>query len=121
VPGILTCLLRAVEDLGGLEREGIFRLSGKQTEEESLISRYVTRMWVCGCLSETLTHYRACRRVCLWQVERRGLHHHQGDRSSRGGLRTEDLAHEPGGAPHTTHSQVLGIHLHPHHPGEYGS
>jgi hypothetical protein len=40
VPYILTCLLRAIEDLGGLDCEGIFRLSGKQTEEENLINRY---------------------------------------------------------------------------------
>jgi hypothetical protein len=39
VPYILTCLLRAIEDLGGLDCEGIFRLSGKQTEEENLINR----------------------------------------------------------------------------------
>jgi hypothetical protein len=47
VPYILTCLLRAIEDLGGLDCEGIFRLSGKQTEEENLINRYAPHHHPC--------------------------------------------------------------------------
>lgn len=47
MPYILTCLLRAIEDLGGLDCEGIFRLSGKQTEEENLINRYAPHHHPC--------------------------------------------------------------------------
>ncbi len=53
MPYILTCLLRAIEDLGGLDCEGIFRLSGKQTEEENLINRYAPHHHHHPCTSST--------------------------------------------------------------------
>lgn len=36
MPVVLTALMKAIDDLGGLECEGIFRIPGKQTDEEDL-------------------------------------------------------------------------------------